>query len=48
MKRKKIKRCIECNEPLKNVQTNQWMCDQNSTVCTGSLKIIFFSIEEEE
>ena len=48
MKRRKINRCSECNQPLKNIQTNQWMCDQNSSVCEKSLKVIFISIIEEE
>ena len=48
MKRRKINRCSECNQPLKNIQTNQWMCDQNSSVCANSLKVIFIKIEEEE
>ena len=26
--RKKINRCYECKEPLKNIQTNQWMCNK--------------------
>ncbi len=46
--RKKINRCTECKEPLKNIQTNQWMCDQNSSVCEKSLKVIFISMKDEE
>ncbi len=48
MKRRKIHRCVECNQPLKNIQTNQWMCDQSNSVCANSLKVIFIKIEEEE
>ena len=48
MKRRKINRCSECNQPLKNIQTNQWMCDQNSSVCQKSLKVIFIPMKDEE
>ena len=50
IKRKKIIRCEVCKEPLKHVQNNQWMCDQNLTQCDNSLKIVFTEepIEEEE
>jgi len=46
--RKKINRCEVCKEPLKHVQTNQWMCDQNSTKCENSVKILFLGEPEEE
>tara|TARA_B100001559_G_scaffold314161_1_gene314164 strand:- start:2387 stop:2536 length:150 start_codon:yes stop_codon:yes gene_type:complete len=48
MKRKKINRCDVCKEPLKNIQTNQWMCDQSPSVCESSTKIIYITIKEEE
>ncbi len=48
MKRKKVNRCKECNEPLKHIQTNQWMCHQSPSVCKSSTKVLFFSNEEEE
>lgn len=48
MKRRKIHRCVECNQPLRNIQTNQWMCDQSNSVCEMSLKVKFISIIEEE
>ena len=46
--RKRINRCLECKEPLKNIQTNQWMCDQNSSVCEKSLKVIYLNNPEAE
>ena len=36
-----VYKCKECGNPMKHVQTNQWMCDQNRTNCSQSLKIIF-------
>ena len=47
MKRKKINRCEECKEPLKHVQTNQWMCQQSPTRCLASTKIKYIHEEEE-
>jgi len=40
-------KCLVCKAPLKHLSTNKWMCDQNSTICSNSLKIIFISLEEE-
>tara|TARA_B100001250_G_scaffold412184_1_gene442728 strand:- start:369 stop:518 length:150 start_codon:yes stop_codon:yes gene_type:complete len=48
MKRRKINRCSECNEPLKHVQTNQWMCQQSPSKCKASAKIKFITMIEEE
>ena len=50
MSRKRINRCIECKEPLKNIQTNQWMCDQSPSNCSMSIKVIFLNnpADEEE
>jgi len=45
--RKKINRCDECKEPLKNIQTNKWMCQQSPTKCRDSAKITFIHEEEE-
>ena len=45
--RKKINRCDECKEPLKNIQTNQWMCQQSPTKCKESTKVLFMHEEEE-
>jgi hypothetical protein len=51
MSRRKINRCIECTNPLKNIQTNRWMCDQSPSVCKMSTKVIYLDnpadIEEE-
>lgn len=46
--RKKINRCVECKEPLKHVQTNQWMCQQSQSKCSQSIKIIYITVQEEE
>ncbi len=46
MSRRKINRCVECREPLKHVQTNQWMCDQSPTNCVMSIKIIYLNNPE--
>jgi hypothetical protein len=46
-KRKIIKRCEECKEPLKNIQNNQWMCDQSPSKCKASAKVKFIHEEEE-
>jgi len=48
MSRRKIHRCNECNEPLRHVQTNQWMCQQSPSRCKQSTKIIFMATKEEE
>ncbi len=48
MSRRKINRCSECKEPLKHVQTNQWMCQQSPNKCKASTKIKFITIKEEE
>ena len=47
MKRKKINRCSECNEPLKHVINKKWMCDQSPSRCKASAKIKFIQEEEE-
>jgi len=44
---KKINRCDECKEPLRNIQTNQWMCQQSPTKCKQSTKVMFIHEEEE-
>jgi hypothetical protein len=46
-KRKIINRCDECKEPLRNIQTNQWMCQQSPTKCKQSTKVLFIHEEEE-
>ena len=48
MKRRRINRCINCNEPLKHIQSNQWMCDQSLKNCIMSLKVIFLNNPEEK
>ncbi len=48
MKRRKINRCSECNEPLKHVMNNKWMCDQSPSRCKASTKIKFINVIEEE
>ena len=48
MKRRKIHRCLECTKPLKNIQTNQWMCDQSPSMCKMSTKVIFLNDPREE
>jgi hypothetical protein len=48
MSRKKINRCDECKQPLKHIQTNQWMCDQSPSNCILSLKILFLNNPEDE
>ena len=48
MSRKKINRCVECNEPLKHVMTNKWMCDQSPSNCKLSAKIKFLNNPEEK
>ena len=50
MSRKKINRCVECNTPLKHVQSNQWMCDQSPSNCNMSIKVVFLDnpVQEEE
>ena len=48
--RRRINRCVECKEPLKHIQNNQWMCDQSPVKCNFSAKVVWLSnpIEEEE
>ena len=46
-KRRIINRCSECKEPLKNIQTNQWMCQQSPSRCKMSAKVKFIHEEEE-
>ena len=46
MSRRKINRCVKCKEPLKNIQTNQWMCDQSPSMCDMSTKVIFLDNPE--
>jgi|13_taG_2_1085334.scaffolds.fasta_scaffold29621_6 hypothetical protein len=46
-KRKIINRCEECKEPLRNIQNNQWMCQQSPIKCTKSTKVKFIHEEEE-
>ena len=41
-------KCIECKALLKHKGTNKWMCDQNSSVCSQSLKIVYITVPEEE
>lgn len=48
MKRRKIHRCLECTKPLKNIQTNQWMCDQSPSMCNMSTKVLFLDKPSEE
>ena len=48
MKRRKINRCSECNEPLKHVMHNKRMCDQSPSRCKGSGKIKFIHTQEGE
>ena len=47
-KRKIIKRCEECKEPLKHINNNQWMCDQSPTRCVQSTKVLFLNNPNEE
>ena len=47
-KRRTINRCVECNTPLKHIQTNQWMCDQNRTNCSMSIRVVFLNNPEEK
>ena len=48
--RKRISRCVECNEPLRHIQHNQWMCQQSPSKCEMSTKVVWLSnpVEEEE
>ena len=48
MRGKKINRCESCNNPLKHVQTNQWMCQQSPTKCELSTKIKFLDNPKDE
>ena len=50
MSRKKINRCVECKEPLKHIQNNQWMCDQSPNNCKLSIKVVYLNnpVQEEE
>jgi hypothetical protein len=43
MPRKKINRCIECENPLKHLSNNKWMCDQSPTVCALSAQVKFLN-----
>lgn len=48
--RKRISRCVECKEPLRHIQNNQWMCQQSPSKCNLSAKVVWLSnpAEEEE
>jgi len=48
--RRRINRCVECKNPLRHIQNNQWMCDQAPSKCNFSAKVVWLSnvIEEEE
>ena len=48
MSRRRINRCLECKLPLKNIQTNQWMCDQSPSMCKLSTKVLFLDNPSEE
>lgn len=48
MSRRRINRCVECTKPLKNIQTNQWMCDQSPSMCKMSTKVIFLDNPEQK
>ena len=48
MSRRRINRCVECTKPLKNIQTNQWMCDQAPSKCKMSIKVIFLDNPEHK
>ena len=50
MSRKRINRCVECKEPLKHLNNNQWMCDQSPSNCPLSIKVIYLNnpADEEE
>jgi len=50
MSRKKINRCVECKEPLRHIQNNQWMCEQSPNNCKMSIKVIYLNnpAQEEE
>lgn len=48
MSRKKINRCTECNEPLRHIQNNQWMCQQSPTKCKSSTKVLYLNNPELE
>jgi len=43
MSRKRINRCVECKEPLKHLNNNQWMCDQSPSNCPLSIKVIYLN-----
>ena len=43
-----LNRCSECKTPLKNIQTNQWMCDQSPNMCKMSTKVLFLNNPKEE
>jgi len=42
----KIYKCEECGNPLRYMGSDQYMCDQNGTLCKNSLKVSL--IHEEE
>lgn len=48
--RKRISRCVECKEPLRHIQNNQWMCQQSPSKCSFSAKVVWLNnpAEEEE
>ena len=48
MSRRRINRCVECKEPLKHMQSNQWMCDQSPNNCKMSIKVIFLDNPEQK
>lgn len=41
-------KCSECKNNLKNIQNNQWMCDQALQNCSQSLKVTYFNLPDEE
>ena len=43
MPRRKINRCIQCENPLKHLDNNKWMCDQSPTVCVLSTQVKFLN-----
>ena len=48
--RRRISRCVECKEPLRHIQNNQWMCQQSPAKCKFSTKVVYLNnpTEEEE
>ena len=45
--RKRINKCVECKEPLKRINNNQWMCDQAPSKCGFSAKVVYLSKAEK-